>query len=176
MFDEMKSTNMLPYPRRFLTLLFSVGLSALSFAASPEEVFRNPPDTAKPGVWWHWMGSNVSKEGITQDLEEFKKAGISGATIFGMADVCTPWAGHIENSPNDGLLAFTDPWWKLVRHAAAEGKRLGIDVGLHNCPGYTSTGGQWITPELSMQEIFQSQTVVEGGSCHSTVDAGWYAG
>jgi hypothetical protein len=156
--------NMLPDPRRFLTLLFSVGLSALSFAASPEEVFRNPPDTAKPGVWWHWMGSNVSKEGITRDLEAFKKAGISGATIFGMADVCTPWAGHIENSPTDGLLAFTDPWWKLVRHAAEEGKRLGIDVGLHNCPGYTSTGGPWITPELSMQEIFQSQTLVEGGS------------
>nr|MCU0798034.1 hypothetical protein [Akkermansiaceae bacterium] len=149
---------------RFLSTLMLAGLSALSIAASPEEVFRNPPDEAKPGVWWHWMGSNVSKEGITRDLEEFKKAGISGATIFGMADVCTPWAGHIENSPNDGLLAFTDPWWKLVRHAAAEGKRLGIDVGLHNCPGYTSTGGPWITPELAMQQIFQSQTPVEGGT------------
>ncbi len=146
-----------------IALLFA-GLSVISIAASPEEVFRNPPDEAKPGVWWHWMGSNVSKEGITRDLEEFKKAGISGATIFGMADVCTPWAGHIENSPNEGLLAFTDPWWKLVRHAAAEGKRLGVDVGLHNCPGYTSTGGPWITPELSMQQIFQSQTLIEGGT------------
>lgn len=144
--------------------LFSIGLSAWSLAATPEEVFHNPPDPAKPGVWWHWMGCNVTKDGITRDLEEFKKAGISGATIFGMADVCTPWAGHIENSPNEGLLAFTDPWWKLVRHAAAEGKRLGIDIGLHNCPGYTSTGGPWITPELSMQQIFQSQTTVEEGS------------
>jgi hypothetical protein len=153
-------------PPRYLlpiALLFA-GLSVISIAASPEEVFRNPPDEAKPGVWWHWMGSNVSKEGITRDLEEFKIAGISGATIFGMADVCTPWAGHIENSPNEGMLAFTDPWWKLVRHAAAEGKRLGVDVGLHNCPGYTSTGGPWITPELSMQQIFQSQTLIEGGT------------
>jgi alpha-L-rhamnosidase len=160
----MKSINIVSYRHRFVTLLVSFGWSVWSFAASPEEAFRNPSETAKPGVWWHWMGSNVSVEGITQDLEEFKKAGISGATIFGMADVSTPWAGHIENSPNDGLLAFTDPWWKLVRHAAAEGKRLGLDVGLHNCPGYTSTGGPWVTPELSMQEIFQSQTVVEGGS------------
>jgi hypothetical protein len=131
---------------------------------SPEAVFRKAPESTKPGVWWHWMGCNVTKEGITRDLESFKSAGIGGATIFGMADSCTPWAAHIENSPTDGLLAFTDPWWQLVRHAAAEGKRLGIDVGLHNCPGYTSTGGPWITPELSMQQIFQSQTNVAGGS------------
>jgi hypothetical protein len=109
------------------------------------------------------MGSNVSREGITRDLEAFKEAGIASATIFGMADVCTPWAGHIDNPPNGLLLAFTDPWWKLVRHAAAEGKRLGLDVGIHNCPGYTSTGGPWITPELAMQQIFHSRVDVEGG-------------
>ena len=141
-----------------------LALPAVIHADDLEAIFKSPPDSAKPGVWWHWMGSNVTKDGITRDLTEFQKAGISGATIFGMADVCTPWAGHIENSPSPELLAFTDPWWKLVRHAAAEGKRLGIDVGLHNCPGYTSTGGPWITPELSMQQIFQSQTPVEGST------------
>jgi hypothetical protein len=143
--------------------------SVLAASPDPESIFLNPPQDAKPGVWWHWMGSNVSREGITRDLEAFKEGGIAAATIFGMADVCTPWAGHIENSPNDGLLAFTDPWWKLVRHAAAEGKRLGIDVGIHNCPGYTSTGGPWITPELAMQQIFQSRTEVEGGKPFSGV-------
>jgi len=153
-----------------LYLILSIAFSAVAPAAvDPEEVFRNPPEEARPGVWWHWMGSNVTPEGITKDLEGFKAAGIAAATIFGMADVCTPWAGHIENSPTDGLLAFTDPWWKLVRHAAAEGKRLGIDVGIHNCPGYTSTGGPWITPELAMQQIFQSRTEVEGGKTFSGV-------
>lgn len=129
----------------------------------PEQAFTHLSETAKPGVWWHWMGCNVSKEGITRDLEAFKAAGIGGATIFGMADVCTPWAGHINNSPTDGLLAFTEPWWKLVRHAAAEAKRLGLDVGIHNCPGYTASGGPWITPELSMLEVCTSRTLVDGG-------------
>lgn len=133
-------------------------------STDPETVFRHPPEDAKPGLWWHWMGTNVSAQGITKDLEAFAEAGIASATIFGMADVCTPWAGHIENSPTDGLLAFTDPWWKLVRHAASEGKRLGIDIGIHNCPGYTSTGGPWITPELSMQQIFSTKTDVAAGS------------
>jgi hypothetical protein len=161
----MSSNKFYQFPRHL-----ELGLTALLFPLSgaragedPATVFRQPPESAKPGVWWHWMGCNVSKDGITRDLEAFKSAGIGGATIFGMADACTPWAGHIANSPNSGLLAFTDPWWKLVRHAAAEGQRLGVDIGLHNCPGYTSTGGPWITPELSMQQIFQSQTPVEGG-------------
>jgi hypothetical protein len=140
------------------------GPFTLACADEPEQVFTHPPESAQPGVWWHWMGCNVSKEGITRDLEAFKAAGFSSATIFGMADVCTPWAGHIENSPAKGLVAFTDPWWQLVRHAAAEGKRLGIDVGVHNCPGYESSGGPWITPELSMQEVCISQTPVEGGA------------
>ena len=152
------------YPRQFLSSLGLACLGVVVSAAPPDAVFLNPPADAKPGVWWHWMGANVSKEGITRDLEEFNKAGIGSATIFGMADVCTPWAGHIENSPTDGLLAFTDPWWKLVHHAAAEGKRLGLDIGMHNCPGYTSTGGPWITPEHSMQQIFHSQTAVDGGT------------
>jgi hypothetical protein len=148
---------------RWLFAFAAVTQATLAAVEDPEQVFMRPPESAKPGVWWHWMGCNVTKTGITRDLEEFKKSGIGMATIFGMADVCSPWAAHIENSPTDGLIAFTDPWWEMVRHAAAEGKRLGIDVGLHNCPGYTSTGGPWITPELAMQQIFQSETRVEGG-------------
>ncbi|MCF7731059.1 MAG: hypothetical protein K9N23_05200 [Akkermansiaceae bacterium] len=154
--------KMIPYSLAISSalLLFVVGTCQADDLA---QIFAKPPDSAKPGVWWHWMGCNVTQAGITRDLEAFKEAGIGGATIFGMADVCSPWAAHIENSPHDGLIAFTDPWWEMVRHAAAEGKRLGIDVGLHNCPGYTSTGGPWITPALAMQQIFQSQTPVEGG-------------
>jgi hypothetical protein len=161
-----------PAARVAFGMAMAVFVSSLSGARAgedPETVFRQPPESAKPGVWWHWMGCNVSQDGITRDLEAFKSAGIGSATIFGMADACVPWAAHIENSPTDGLLAFTDLWWQLVRYAAEEGKRLGVDIGMHNCPGYTSTGGPWITPELSMQQIFQSQTAVEGGVAFSGV-------
>ena len=48
-------------------------LAALSAnAATPEEVFRNPPREAHVGVWWHWMGSQVTEEGIRKDLDWFK--------------------------------------------------------------------------------------------------------
>jgi alpha-L-rhamnosidase len=34
-----------------------------------ERVFMNPPDSAKPRVWWHWISGNIIKEGIRLDLD-----------------------------------------------------------------------------------------------------------
>lgn len=109
-------------------------------------------------------------------MEAFEEAGIGGATIFGMADVCSPWAAHIENSPHEGLIALTEPWWEMVRHAAAEERRLGIDVGRHNCPGYTSTGSPWITPALAMQQILLDsyEAGLRRRSSVATAFSGWF--
>lgn len=126
---------------------------AASAGPSPEEVFRNPPDEAHAGVWWHWMGSQVTKEGIVKDLDWFVRMGISSATIFGMADSCTPWAKRIAGVPAGGMRPYDDKWWELVAFACREGAKRGIDMGLHNCPGYTSTGGRWIPPRLAMREL-----------------------
>jgi len=127
-----------------------------------ERAFTNPPESAKPGVLWMWMGCNLSKEGITRDLEALKAAGFNRTTMFSLADVTTPWAGEIGNSPTPQIISWTEPWWDLVRHAALESKRLGMDFGMFNGPSYESSGGPWITPEYSMQEICFSQTSVSG--------------
>ena len=44
--------------------------------------FQNPPDSAKPRVWWHWMNGNITKEGIKADLEWMKRVGIGGFQNF----------------------------------------------------------------------------------------------
>ena len=124
-----------------------------SFAGvTPQEVFLSPPKEAQTGVWWHWMGGQVSKEGIEKDLDWFVRMGISSATIFGMADATVPWAKRIADIPT-GIHPYDDEWWRLVKFACAEGRKRGIDIGLHNCPGYTSTGGKWITPRLAMRKL-----------------------
>ncbi len=128
------------------------------------QVFANPPEAAKPGVLWMWMGSNLSKEGITKDLEALKETGFNRTTMFSLADVTTPWAGEIKNSPTPDIISWTEPWWKLVHYAAEESKRLGMDFGMFNGPSYESSGGTWITPELSMQEICWSKQEVKGMS------------
>jgi hypothetical protein len=134
-------------------LLFVLAAACVSFAATPEEVFANPPAKAHIGVWWHWMGGQVTKEGIEKDLDWFVRSGISSATVFAMADSCTPWAKRIADIPTNGLHPFSDEWWKLFAHACREGKKRGIDIGFHNCPGYTSTGGPWIPSRLAMREL-----------------------
>ena len=137
-------------------LIIVVALALLGVvvrAAPPEEVFRNPPPEACVGVWWHWMGAQVTEEGIRRDLDWFRRTGVFSATVFGMADSCTPWARRIGNVPTAGLRPFDERWWKLFAFACREGRKRGIDIGLHNCPGYTSTGGPWIPSRLAMREL-----------------------
>ena len=133
----------------------------------PASVFANPPDAAKPGVLWMWIGCNLSKAGIKKDLEALKQQGFSRTTMFSLADITTPWAGKINKSPTPEIISWTEPWWKLVRYAAEESKRLGMDFGMFNGPSYESSGGKWITPELSMQEIIWSTDTITG---NRTVD------
>jgi hypothetical protein len=111
-----------------------------------------------------WMGCNISKDGITRDLEAMQTAGIGGATIFSLADTLTPWSGVIHNSPTPDIVAFNEPWWSMIHHACGEAKRLGLELILHNCAGYESSGGTWITPDLSMQELVWSEQRLQGGS------------
>ena len=146
---------------RVFALATTALLAMLSSADEIDDIFAKPPPSAHTGVWWHWMGSQVTREGITRDLEYFHSVGISSATIFGLADVCTPWARAIPGSPNDGLLPFSDEWWGLVRFACEEAGKRKIELGMHNCPGYTSTGGPWIPPELAMRELVFDVTNVE---------------
>lgn len=130
----------------------------------PSEIFNNPPESAKPGVLWMWMGSNLSREGITKDLEALKEAGFNRTTMFSLADITTSLSAEIGNRATPEIISWTDPWWKLVRYAAEESKRLGMDFGMFNGPGYETSGGVWITPELSMQEICWSEKNVPGNS------------
>lgn len=130
----------------------------------PAYIFNNPPEDAKPGVLWMWMGSNVSRKGITKDLEALKKEGFNSVTMSTLADVTMPWSAVIAKSPTPQIIGWTEPWWKLVRFAADECKRLNIKMGIFNCPGYEASGGPWITPELSMQEVCWSTKKVKGNS------------
>jgi len=56
--------------------------AAPATAAELEKNFTNPPDSAKPHTWWHWMEGYLTREGITADLEAMKRVGIGGAQLF----------------------------------------------------------------------------------------------
>lgn len=118
-----------------------------------EEAFRTLPASARPKTWWHWMNGNITRDGITRDLEALHRAGVGGFQIFQVG------TGIPKGPVNYG----SDEWLHLLQHAAAEAERLGLEYDMMNCPGWSSSGGPWITPELSMQQLTWSETRVAGG-------------
>ena len=82
--------------------------------------FQAPPDSARPGVYWYFMDGNLSREGMTADLESMKEAGI-GNLVFLEVNVGVP------RGPVDFL---SEPWQELFAHAVREAERLGIEITL----------------------------------------------
>ena len=118
-----------------------------------EEAFLNPPEEAAPWNYWYWINENISKEGITRDLEAMAGAGIKAALIGNVTDGSIP-IGEIP--------VLSDQWWDAMAHAVREGKRVGVDIGMFNCPGWSQSGGPWINSDETMRYVRQSEMEVAG--------------
>lgn len=116
------------------------------------ERFQRPPNSAKPQTWWHWMNGNVTREGITADLEAMKSAGLGGFQLFD--------AG--SSMPKGPVIYGSREWFDLLKHTWEEAARLKLEMGLHNCAGWSSSGGPWVPPEYGMQEAVMSESRVSG--------------
>jgi len=142
--------------RIWLAAAMAGGLMAGSAGAADdlEKGFVTPPDSARPHTWWHWVDGNVSKEGITADLESMARVGVGGAQVF-----------NVGTGVPHGPIQYNSPaWTALVKHAAKEAKRLGLELCIHNCAGWSSSGGPWLKPEQGMQVVASSDTRVTGPS------------
>ena len=140
--------------RNSITEASAVGDGVKINGGELENQFANPPDAARPWVWAHWLNSNVTKPGITAQLESIKRVGLGGIT---MIDVNQP---GIPPGPHNYLDAG---WQELYAYEIAEATRLGLEVMSGDGAGYSANGGPWITPELASQKIVESSVRVPGG-------------
>lgn len=118
--------------------------------------FNNPPNSAKPRVWWHWMNGNITKEGIKLDLEWMHRVGIGGFQNFDAA-----W-----NTPTyvDKRLVYMTPEWKdAFLYAIKLADELGLEAAIAGSPGWSESGGPWVKPSQGMKKVVWSETRVEGG-------------
>src|SRR5512147_3001661 len=116
-----------------------------------EAGFQSPPDSAKPWAYWWWLNGNVTKEGITRDLEEMKRQGINGVLIFHAGEGKTPV----------GPKFLSPAWHELFRHALRELRRLGMEASVNLCDGWDS-GGPWITKDEANKKLVYSELQVDG--------------
>ncbi|MCX6902913.1 MAG: glycosyl hydrolase [Verrucomicrobia bacterium] len=138
----------------FLTLAAVCAASSVLCANTDDLAghFQHPPDHARPLTWWHWLDGNITREGITGDLEAIQRAGLGGAYLFNCG-VGMP----------QGPVRFLQPQWlEMMDHTIREAQRLGLVFGVHNCDGFSQSGGPWITPETSMKELTWTAKDVEG--------------
>ena len=144
----MKSPRCLPL---LSGLVCALTISAA--AADPLETgFCYPPDSAKPQTWWHWMNGNITKAGITADLEAMKQIGLGGATIV-----------NVDCGIPRGPVDFMSPAWREdFKFAVQEANRLGLELCVENCAGWSSSGGPWNTVTNAMQRVTTSEVRVAG--------------
>jgi hypothetical protein len=139
----------------------TVGLSTWAGVAHTQgdallQGFQNPPDSARPRVWWHWMSGNVTKDGVKADLEWMKRAGIAGFQNFD-AGLNTPQI--VEKR----LVYMTPEWKDAFRYATTLADQLGLEMAIAGSPGWSESGGPWVTPAQAMKKYVWSETRVAGG-------------
>lgn len=138
-----------------LLMTIAVPSGAQEQTKSLEAHFRTPPASAMPRTWWHWTKSNVSREGITKDLEWMKRAGIGGLQLSDVA------AGGGQEVPKK--IPFGSPeWLDAVRFAATEADRLGLEMAMFSSAGWSLSGGPWVKPEQAMKKLVWSEISVRG--------------
>src|SRR5512142_2084345 len=111
------------------TLIAALFLSAPAPDTLRQDFLR-PPDSARPWVYWYFMDGNLSREGMTADLEAMKQAGIGGG-IFLEVNI---------GIPRGPVLFMSQPWQELFKHAVTEADRLGLEIAVGTGPGWCGTG------------------------------------
>lgn len=137
-----------------------MGQEALRAQEAPDELavsFLNPPISARPLVWWHWVNGNVTEEGVVKDLAWMQRIGIGGVQAFDAS----------LNAPKivDKSLRYMSSEWQSVFARAVElADQKGFDFGIAASPGWSETGGPWVSAADAMKKLTWSELTVQGGT------------
>lgn len=148
-------TCVLSWLLNVLLIVLPLFAAAQETGGSLEQGFKDPPGSASPRTWWHWTGGNVTKEGITKDLEWMKRVGIGGMHL---ADVAAGQGQVVE----DKILFRSEAWLDAVHHAASEAERLGLEMSVFSSAGWSLTGGPWVAPGQAMKKLVWSEMRLKG--------------
>src|SRR6185436_10139968 len=157
--ESTRSRTMKPSRKLLLvvssTLAFIL-LNGLAVAAGKASAlvqnFKQPPAAARPWVYWFWLNGNITSNGISADLEAMQRVGIGGVLIM-----------EVDQGAPIGMVDFMSQRWRdLFKHVYAEARRLRLEVNMNDDAGWNGSGGPWIKPEQSMQEVVWTETNLAG--------------
>jgi hypothetical protein len=147
--------------RKTLSLMALMAGSALASPLPVQDVsprslsegFQNPPASARPRVWWHWLNGNVTGDGIDKDLDWIARMGIGGVqNLTPIWPRPRSWTSVSSMQPD---------WKEAFRHAVITAETKGLEFTIASSPGWSQTG-PWVRPEDGMKKLVWSQTSVAG--------------
>ncbi|MCF0234419.1 MAG: glycoside hydrolase family 2, partial [Thermoguttaceae bacterium] len=117
------------------------------------QYFKNPAGKVRTGAYWYWLSGNSSVEGVQKDVAAMKSVGIDRAYIgdIGVDDVAT-----------GPTRFFSDRWWEIVHAAFKAASEHDVEMGIFNSPGWSQSGGPWVSYKQAMRYLVSSETRVSG--------------
>lgn len=125
-----------------------------------EKNFENVPEDVRIGCYWYWISNNISADGVVKDLESMKDAGITRAYIGNVTTGGLP-LGDVD--------FMSEEWWRVTRAAFKTAGDLDIELGTFNSPGWSQSGGPWISEDQSMRYVAFEESVVCGDGSEQTI-------
>ena len=125
--------------KRIVCLMAGILIAGISMAQR-----ANPPSEERPWLWWYWLGSEVTPEGIQQHLDAFHRAGFGGVSVSATYEV----DGHKAQS----IPFMSKRWTDMLEYTASTGRKLGMgtDVALASAWPF---GGPNVTPAMAAQKL-----------------------
>ena len=143
--------------KKLLTgLLIAAAMMQGAQAQSLYDQFQDPPQAARPRVWWHWMDGNVSMEGIRADLDWMERSGIGGFHQFDAGGV------GVRQIVAEKMPYGTAGWRVALQYAMDLAQVKGMETAVASAPGWSSTGGPWVKPEDAMKKLTWRSVDVTG--------------
>lgn len=145
--------------KRFFICIFAFVLTTFVLAQTNSSQIRNqlwksflmPPDSIKVGCYYYWVNEHVDPKGVKADLQWMKDNGITLAFLATDIRNRTRWENPWEGQTFGKNKFQSKLWWKNLRTALKTAGKLGIEMGIFNCPGWSQSGGPWIKPEEAMR-------------------------
>jgi hypothetical protein len=161
--------------------------SAAGLSENLDQLFQNPPRQAQPWVYWVLVG-DTTEAAMTRDLEEMKAKGIAGCILYECQsargvnwwaqtlvltnkDYITVPSHDYPNPyytpvPNGTCVTWSAHWRELIRSAAKECARLGIDFVISD--GLANTSGN-ISEEYCEQKLVWTEISVRGNTTYDGI-------
>ncbi|HBB92384.1 MAG TPA: hypothetical protein DC042_11870 [Bacteroidales bacterium] len=129
--------------------------------ALSEDLFRNPPIEARPGVLWPWLNGYVDRKQLTYELRQMKAKGMRGPTMWDVGSLADP----LKMIPT-GPAYLGKESVEAIHQVMDEAKQLGLDVSMFASSSWNA-GGSWIKPEDGSKAIISSEMVITGPVTYS---------